>query len=70
MPYRRGSLILGRRDDSSDSRRGSLTDSQGLKVDFKNTIICATSNLGSDILASPSSIAADAASPTLRKPLS
>ncbi|PFH48642.1 hypothetical protein AMATHDRAFT_149448 [Amanita thiersii Skay4041] len=34
---------------------GSLTDSQGRKVDFKNTIICLTSNLGSDILASPSS---------------
>jgi len=30
---------------------GSLTDSQGRKVDFKNTIICLTSNLGSDILA-------------------
>ncbi|KIJ24438.1 hypothetical protein M422DRAFT_274786 [Sphaerobolus stellatus SS14] len=38
---------------------GSLTDSQGRKVDFKNTIIGATSNLGSDILASPSSIASD-----------
>ncbi|KIJ34051.1 hypothetical protein M422DRAFT_263842 [Sphaerobolus stellatus SS14] len=38
---------------------GSLTDSQGRKVDFKNTIICATSNLGSDILASPSSVASD-----------
>ncbi|KIJ33051.1 hypothetical protein M422DRAFT_35647 [Sphaerobolus stellatus SS14] len=38
---------------------GSLTHSQGRKVDFKNTIICATSNLGSDVLASPSSIAAD-----------
>ncbi|KAF8448727.1 P-loop containing nucleoside triphosphate hydrolase protein [Boletus edulis BED1] len=34
---------------------GSLTDSQGRKVDFKNTIICLTSNLGSDILAHPSS---------------
>ncbi|KAH0836910.1 P-loop containing nucleoside triphosphate hydrolase protein [Lanmaoa asiatica] len=34
---------------------GSLTDSQGRKVDFKNTIICLTSNLGSDILAGPSS---------------
>ncbi|KAG8221187.1 P-loop containing nucleoside triphosphate hydrolase protein [Butyriboletus roseoflavus] len=34
---------------------GSLTDSQGRKVDFKNTIICLTSNLGSDILADPSS---------------
>ncbi|KAG6381855.1 P-loop containing nucleoside triphosphate hydrolase protein [Boletus reticuloceps] len=34
---------------------GSLTDSQGRKVDFKNTIVCLTSNLGSDILAHPSS---------------
>ncbi|KAJ7597632.1 P-loop containing nucleoside triphosphate hydrolase protein [Mycena floridula] len=32
---------------------GSITDSQGRKVDFKNTIICATSNLGSEILADP-----------------
>ncbi|KAF8628075.1 hypothetical protein AX15_004106 [Amanita polypyramis BW_CC] len=31
---------------------GTLTDSQGRKVDFRNTIICLTSNLGSDILAS------------------
>ena len=30
---------------------GSITDSQGRKVDFKNTIICLTSNLGSDVLA-------------------
>nr|VWO97027.1 ATP-dependent Clp proteinase (ATP-dependent Clp proteinase Aec27 ATP-binding chain, with chaperone activity) (Aec27) (Putative ATP-dependent Clp protease) (Type VI secretion system ATPase TssH) [Ganoderma boninense] len=30
---------------------GSITDSQGRKVDFKNTIVCLTSNLGSDILA-------------------
>lgn len=30
---------------------GVITDSQGRKVDFKNTIICLTSNLGSDILA-------------------
>ncbi|KAI0339747.1 P-loop containing nucleoside triphosphate hydrolase protein [Trametopsis cervina] len=29
---------------------GRITDSQGRKVDFKNTIICLTSNLGSDIL--------------------
>jgi ATP-dependent Clp protease ATP-binding subunit ClpB len=34
---------------------GSITDSQGRKVDFKNTIICLTSNLGSDILAHSSS---------------
>jgi len=33
---------------------GVITDSQGRKVDFKNTIICLTSNLGSDILAHPS----------------
>ncbi|KAF8194661.1 P-loop containing nucleoside triphosphate hydrolase protein [Pholiota molesta] len=32
---------------------GTITDSQGRKVDFKNTIICLTSNLGSDILADP-----------------
>ncbi|KIJ41779.1 hypothetical protein M422DRAFT_255092 [Sphaerobolus stellatus SS14] len=31
----------------------------GWKIDFKNTIICVTSNLGSDILALPSSIASD-----------
>jgi len=31
---------------------GSLTDSQGRKVDFKNTIIIMTSNIGADILAS------------------
>lgn len=58
---------------------GSLTDSQGRKVDFKvhyplisqctrelmsffsfkNTIICLTSNLGSDILAEPSATDSD-----------
>ncbi|EIW78756.1 P-loop containing nucleoside triphosphate hydrolase protein [Coniophora puteana RWD-64-598 SS2] len=38
---------------------GSVTDSQGRKVDFKNTIICLTSNLGSDILAHPTSCTAD-----------
>ncbi|EFI27311.1 hsp78-like protein [Coprinopsis cinerea okayama7 len=32
---------------------GTITDSQGRKVDFKNTIICMTSNIGSDILANP-----------------
>ncbi|KAI0262358.1 P-loop containing nucleoside triphosphate hydrolase protein [Gloeopeniophorella convolvens] len=32
---------------------GSVTDSQGRKVDFKNTVICLTSNIGSDILAHP-----------------
>jgi len=34
---------------------GNITDSQGRKIDFKNTIICLTSNLGNDILARPSS---------------
>ncbi|EIN06337.1 P-loop containing nucleoside triphosphate hydrolase protein [Punctularia strigosozonata HHB-11173 SS5] len=38
---------------------GSLTDSQGRKVDFKNTIICLTSNLGSDILAHKSATDGD-----------
>jgi len=32
---------------------GVITDSQGRKVDFRNTIICLTSNIGSDILAHP-----------------
>jgi len=30
---------------------GHLTDSQGRKVDFRNTVIIMTSNLGADILA-------------------
>lgn len=34
---------------------GKLTDSQGRAVDFKNTIIIMTSNLGSHILADPAS---------------
>lgn len=38
---------------------GSLTDSQGRKVDFKNTIIILTSNLGSDLLARPTSTSSD-----------
>ncbi|KLO18718.1 P-loop containing nucleoside triphosphate hydrolase protein [Schizopora paradoxa] len=38
---------------------GSLTDSQGRKVDFKNTIICLTSNIGSDILAHADSTTSD-----------
>ncbi|TIB87702.1 heat shock protein [Wallemia mellicola] len=38
---------------------GSLTDSQGRKVDFRNTIIIATSNLGSDILTRPESTGPD-----------
>jgi ATP-dependent Clp protease ATP-binding subunit ClpB len=37
---------------------GTLTDSQGRKVDFKNTIICLTSNIGSDILSLPTSTSA------------
>lgn len=40
---------------------GSLTDSQGRKVDFKNTIICLTSNLGSDILQDSKYIGEDGA---------
>ena len=35
---------------------GSFTDSQGRKVNFKNTIICLTSNLGSDVLAHASGV--------------
>ncbi|KAJ6481072.1 P-loop containing nucleoside triphosphate hydrolase protein [Mycena sanguinolenta] len=38
---------------------GSVTDSQGRKVDFKNTIICLTSNLGSNILAHPTACTED-----------
>ncbi len=34
---------------------GIITDSQGRKVDFRNTILCLKSNIGSDILAHPSS---------------
>ena len=29
---------------------GQLTDSRGRKVDFKNTLIIMTSNLGSDLI--------------------
>ncbi|KAM5541319.1 hypothetical protein V8D89_004873 [Ganoderma adspersum] len=39
---------------------GSITDLQGRKVDFKNTIICLTSNLVSDILAHSSTSGPDA----------
>ncbi|KAH8827095.1 P-loop containing nucleoside triphosphate hydrolase protein [Flagelloscypha sp. PMI_526] len=38
---------------------GCVTDSQGRKVDFKNTIICLTSNIGSDILAHKSATNGD-----------
>ncbi|PWN43931.1 P-loop containing nucleoside triphosphate hydrolase protein [Ceraceosorus guamensis] len=35
---------------------GSLTDSQGRKVDFRNTIIVLTSNLGAEVLYEPNSV--------------
>ncbi|CAG8611177.1 9218_t:CDS:2, partial [Acaulospora colombiana] len=35
---------------------GYITDSQGRKIDFRNTIIIMTSNLGADILASSAEI--------------
>mmetsp|Transcript_21633 Transcript_21633/g.40430 ORF Transcript_21633/g.40430 Transcript_21633/m.40430 type:complete len:810 (+) Transcript_21633:126-2555(+) len=38
---------------------GRLTDSHGRTIDFRNTIIIMTSNLGSDILSQPSSSAQD-----------
>lgn len=38
---------------------GTLTDSQGRKVDFKNTVIILTSNIGSDILMHESSTRSD-----------
>lgn len=38
---------------------GTLTDGHGRKVDFKNTILILTSNIGSDILAEPGSTLAD-----------
>ena len=38
---------------------GRLTDGQGRTVDFKNTIIVLTSNLGSDVLAAPAGRRAD-----------
>ncbi|GAA5988337.1 hypothetical protein JCM5350_004407 [Sporobolomyces pararoseus] len=38
---------------------GTLTDSQGRKVDFKNTIIILTSNIGSDILSEGGATQAD-----------
>jgi len=41
---------------------GTLTDSQGRKVDFKNTLVVMTSNLGADILADlPDGVPASAA---------
>lgn len=38
---------------------GTLTDSQGRKVDFKNTIIILTSNMGSDILSESGAVQPD-----------
>jgi len=38
---------------------GSVTDSQGRKVDFRNTIICLTSNLGSEAFGQPGSCGPD-----------
>lgn len=39
---------------------GFLTNSQGVKVDFRNTILIMTSNLGADILAhDPSEIVSE-----------
>jgi len=51
---------------------GRLTDSQGRKVDFRNTIIIMTSNLGADVLAdlppgAPSSEARDAVMSEVRR---
>ncbi len=38
---------------------GCLTDGQGHEVNFRNTLVILTSNLGSDLLASPATDAAD-----------
>ncbi|KAJ2725546.1 hypothetical protein GGI07_001174 [Coemansia sp. Benny D115] len=48
---------------------GHLTDSQGRKVDFRQTIIVCTSNLGSDLLAADSAGAeeSDAVSPAVQQ---
>jgi ATP-dependent Clp protease ATP-binding subunit ClpB len=53
---------------------GFLTDAQGHKVDFRNTVIILTSNLGSDVLAtlpenSPPSLAKDAVMGSIRSHL-
>ena len=47
---------------------GSVTDSQGHKVDFKNMLICRTCNIGSDILAHKSAI--DVVTPEARDEVS
>ncbi|KAK6991651.1 p-loop containing nucleoside triphosphate hydrolase protein [Favolaschia claudopus] len=46
-------------DELEKAHKGSVTDSQGRKVDFKNTIICLTSNPGSNILAHPTACTED-----------
>lgn len=62
-------LFLGILED------GILTDSQGRKIDFKNTVIMMTSNLGSDILASlalestPREVAEEAVMSSIRQRL-
>ena len=40
---------------------GTLTDSQGRRIDFRNTTIVLTSNIGSDILVEPSALDANGA---------
>ncbi|KAJ1959591.1 chaperone ATPase hsp78 [Dipsacomyces acuminosporus] len=45
---------------------GSLTDSQGRKIDFRQTIIVCTSNLGSELLATDTAADPEAASSTLQ----
>ena len=42
---------------------GQLTDGQGRKIDFKNTIIVMTSNLGSDLISKSKSLGFQAGSP-------
>lgn len=48
---------------------GSLTDAKGHKVDFSNTIIILTSNLGADRMMKESSLGFHATSPTDKKKL-
>ena len=42
---------------------GFLTDSKGRRVDFKNTLIVMTSNLGSDLIKDDSSLGFSSSSP-------
>ena len=44
---------------------GQLTDGQGRKVDFKNTIIVMTSNLGSDLISKSKSLGFQAGNPQI-----